>query len=874
MTVQSGNVDISCPPGGSSCVLIVDANGNASYELTGARPDVTARSATLPIPENHGLRSTRVSVDQGMTVQRGNVDISCPRGGSSCVLIVDNNGNPSYDATGARPNVTPTRVNLTVPNNHGLLSTRIRVEGDDTIERGNVDISCPLGGPSCVLIVDANGNASYEQTGAQPAVMPTRETLTNNRNHGLASQRTTVSPGRSHPTGNMEFSCPAGGEDCVLVVQDDNTVAYEKTGGTPTANVRPGHGQVRSDAAPFFASGETSTLETTVTEPTNTLPALSAGIDRDLGREPRTTLSTNFFVKNIRTNDDRAYVITYVLQGREKDLILDRSECTRSECRVTVDGNHFFFWSWTDDVVDDDRRDGRGEFEYMASLNLTHTQGDNNYRNWFVFGVRSEELQEGHATYHGRFRARSYKTADPDRGERRNYRGTVRLVADFDTSQLDGRIFSISGTPTPNAWADELRYRELELSGRISSLQAQQAYQVAIGSPDPAFDRRIAGVESQLSELRSNPPSPPYELWPTSHIRLQNGNIVNGQFTATLSGEDDGNAPFDKSIRDFDGHVLGEFYGPNGEEVGGVITATRDLNGEENDRVLYGFLGNRKVGRLTDGADENALMQGVDRDFSLAPGTTDPLARANPTVKATADGFEITYEIDGGEQTVTVGEQDLGHNATRPTSYVVQPTGDSRFQLSSPATGSFTGPSLYEHFDINSWFHALYDPNNTRVITSSSYGYLVYGDRTEEMPTTGQATYTGELGAHEWPTDDAVFTQDPPVTHYKGDLGLTAIFGSGKVSGRITALKSRRGNQSNDMFSDVDGGLNVFNGDINGHGFSAFNLEGHGDLNGFRGSVEGAFYGPGAGEVGGVLWAENTRRNRLLTGWFGAKRDQ
>ena len=79
------------------------------------------------MPENHGLRNTRVSVDQGMTVQRGNVDISCPRGGSSCVLIVDNNGNASYELTGAQPAVTSGSANLRVPENHGLRNTRVSV---------------------------------------------------------------------------------------------------------------------------------------------------------------------------------------------------------------------------------------------------------------------------------------------------------------------------------------------------------------------------------------------------------------------------------------------------------------------------------------------------------------------------------------------------------------------------------------------------------------------------------------------------------------------------------------------------------------------------------------------------------------------------
>ena len=49
-------------------------------EMMAAGLQLRSRLTTLPVPENHGLRSTRVSVDQGMTVQSGNVDISCPAG--------------------------------------------------------------------------------------------------------------------------------------------------------------------------------------------------------------------------------------------------------------------------------------------------------------------------------------------------------------------------------------------------------------------------------------------------------------------------------------------------------------------------------------------------------------------------------------------------------------------------------------------------------------------------------------------------------------------------------------------------------------------------------------------------------------------------
>ena len=55
--------------------------------------------------------------------------------------------------------------------------------------------------------------------------------------------------------------------------------------------------------------------------------------------------------------------------------------------------------------------------------------------------------------------------------------------------------------------------------------------------------------------------------------------------TATLTGMDsNANAPMDMTVNDYKGGILGEFYGPNAEEVGGVWNATRD----RDDRVMAG----------------------------------------------------------------------------------------------------------------------------------------------------------------------------------------------------------------------------------------------------------------------------------------------
>ena len=77
----------------------------------------------------------------------------------------------------------------------------------------------------------------------------------------------------------------------------------------------------------------------------------------------------------------------------------------------------------------------------------------------------------------------------------------------------------------------------------------------------------------------------------TTQFEIANGQIADGQFTATLTGVDsNATAPLHESVRGYEGHVLGEFYGPAAEEIGGVLSASR----EEDLRVMQGAFQGKK----------------------------------------------------------------------------------------------------------------------------------------------------------------------------------------------------------------------------------------------------------------------------------------
>ena len=393
------------------------------------------------------------------------------------------------------------------------------------------------------------------------------------------------------------------------------------------------------------------------------------------------------------------------------------------------------------------------------------------------------------------------------------------------------------------------------------------------------FDMRA--LEGRVYRIRGTEPGAAgntRSTWPTSSFTLTNGRIVNGQFTATLTGVDsDPNTPLDESVRDFMGHVLGEFYGPNAEEVGGVVSATRDVAGTADDRVLYGFIAGSKIDRLTGVNDSEAVSAGFDRD-DVADTMALKALGSPTTVESTDDGYRITYVVDGQTQTLEFTESDFGARLDRQTQYTKTING-TEYRLFT-STGSFYGSrGLWgtfsgvrrifrpEHFDVNGFVIANRDASDN--LLSVRWGRIVYGNRTTDMPTTGTASYEGGAGILESPNDRAVSISDPSYMYYRADAALSADFGSSAVTGNFTLREARPGNGA---WSPASGGLS-FNAAINGNGLSATDLSGSGDLAGYSGGhVNGAFYGPEAAEAAGVFDAVNSAQNKHLIGEFGTKR--
>ena len=101
----------------------------------------------------------------------------------------------------------------------------------------------------------------------------------------------------------------------------------------------------------------------------------------------------------------------------------------------------------------------------------------------------------------------------------------------------------------------------------------------------------ISGLIDGLAVRAGEPPHQPWADLPDSNsILISDGQITDSRFTASWTGHDDTDASVDpsRSVNGFAGDMAGAFYGPDGEEVAGVVGG--DGNGWQ---VMGGFAGVR-----------------------------------------------------------------------------------------------------------------------------------------------------------------------------------------------------------------------------------------------------------------------------------------
>ena len=579
------------------------------------------------------------------------------------------------------------------------------------------------------------------------------------------------------------------------------------TGDTDTLTIGPGFRP--SSSAPVYASDTTRLGE----KATEWFPPLTAVVYRaDSGTTRAEAEPAVPFA--IRSDGNRGFEVLITDYNDGEEMIIPipvhAVEDGWIEYETTNDENTSRLSLWTHETLRDgnDGTQGLRDYRYLQVLGgqlLEPGEPDRTYTA-LMFGLRTpaDGLPDGTATYEGHMSAHSWSASDSSLSERQRVYGDLDLVADFDAASLTGRIDGIRGT-----------------------------------MPGAASSTRVS--------------------WPDTGLAIGDGKIVNGQFTATLTGYDTGNGTTPQSSLDgFAGDLVGEFYGPSGEEVGGVLTAVREAAGTADGRVLTGHV----VGRKALVASDTALLSaGVIRhDYSGSSPRT-ALQDANDSMTALArdanGDYRLTYRLDGETRSVTMTADDWN---TDWRAYVKR-EGRSETWFWPQYSGA-------AYMNVVGWSGGTYPDDASNDLDTTSYGHAVFGDRTAagQMPGSGTATYSGRTEAHAWqPSPGQGRAASSNATRYRADLSLTANFGQGTVGGRATGLERRAPGESD--YTSVSGTLTFGSGRIAGNTLTT-TVEGLS----YSGSMEGAFYGPGAVEVGGVMQATHTD-GRLLHGWLAGEKD-
>ena len=291
------------------------------------------------------------------------------------------------------------------------------------------------------------------------------------------------------------------------------------------------NGLVASTAAPaVYANDADDTLEELTGGDTRFAP-LNSTLLRDWS--VRTVkLSGDSHIEALWVDGDGAHV-TYVIEGEEQMIsftLADLKDDGSFE-KEQDDGGHSW-WSHTR------RFDGDWNYRWLDVNTFVRWGGGPSSRHYISYGARTDasSLPAGSATYAGGMGAENFNQSDPSLASSRiRMRGDLTLMANFDDSTLNGAISGI--------------------------------------------DVRRPGEDSYSS------------LPDTTHFTIGNGQIAGGRFSAVLTGMDTNPAaPLRDTVRGFQGDVLGEFYGPAAEEVGGVFSATRN----EDLRVMGGAFHGRQ----------------------------------------------------------------------------------------------------------------------------------------------------------------------------------------------------------------------------------------------------------------------------------------
>ena len=303
-------------------------------------------------------------------------------------------------------------------------------------------------------------------------------------------------------------------------------------------------GLARTVAAPVYAASDADKLASLLPDGQAVFAPLSASVRRGV----RAYFAGNGagYLKAISSDGQGGFNVTWTIDGVENPVHFAADAFVDAVSFVSDVDGYYSMYGFTDafyaeDPADVDRTDGSSEFDYLdlVGWNLWPFADGLALTGFSTFGARTmpDNLPTGSATYEGYIAAQRWEADNPDfgRGGGRYLYGDLTLEADLSHMVLSGRI---DGIYIPD-WSS--------VSGQNEPLEG-------------------------------------------SSIAIQSTGIGEAEFIAPWVGSGPLDAARDKTLHGFEGMVVGEFYGPAAEEVGGVLSGGRHgMEGGSDEFLVGGF---------------------------------------------------------------------------------------------------------------------------------------------------------------------------------------------------------------------------------------------------------------------------------------------
>jgi hypothetical protein len=305
-------------------------------------------------------------------------------------------------------------------------------------------------------------------------------------------------------------------------------------------------GLAQSPQPPVYATSDQNTLANLLPDGETVFSPLSSAIRRDFVGTNMGVTQSNLgaaYVKSVSSDGEGGFNVSFVIDGEETlvHFAADQFRTMDFVFQELMEDTGFYFWSWTDSFGDSDRTDGSTYFDYFDFHGWEFDAGSEVRRGALSYGARTmpEHLPMGSATYEGYMSASRWDADNPYfRGFSQHFlEGDLTLEANLDDMEIAGRI---DGIRIPS-WASD--------SGEAEPLDASNSIDIASTAIDQA------------------------------------------RFNADWIGNGPMDAAPDETFHGFTGTILGEFYGPAAEEVGGVLSGSRAAMGTAPEQLLVGGFG-------------------------------------------------------------------------------------------------------------------------------------------------------------------------------------------------------------------------------------------------------------------------------------------